>query len=749
MAVASKKAFSFTSESLPENTFSVVRFKGEEGLSTLYRFEILLVSKKDNINALDVVQNSICLTLEHKDGKLPFHGIPESFEQLQNNHGLTFYRAMLVPKLWWLTLTQHNQVFLNKTCPQFLQQVLQDGGLENGKDFELRLRGNYPAWEYICQYGESHFAFVSRWMERYGMYYFFEQEDVGEKLIITDDASFHNAIPGGGSLRFAPQSGLEAPYVNEIVTALRCEERLLPKKVLLKDYNYEKPSLSIEADAEVSSQGEGVVYSWGEHLRTPDEAKGLAKVRAQELSCRGALYYGRSSVSLLRSGFTCSLQHHFYSAANQEYLLLKVVHEGNQAASLTAGLGGSEETKGLYYRNSFIAIPTSVQYRPERLTPRPRFQGVLNAHIDAAGSGQYAELDDQGRYKVILPFDLSGRKDGKASSWLRMMQPYAGDNHGLHFPLHKGTEVILGFIEGDPDRPFIVSAVPNPAQKSLVTSAGNTKCMLTTSGNNIMHIEDKQGSERILMRTPTSETYLRLGEPNDPPSSKWEKEEDKPGWKLQTNDAFEVYAGTENEVIMIENSVTVIGGREKYIAIFATEINIGDYFVWQDPFAKKWSPIMSYLHGNVQKAIGTEEKLGEENLEIANNVLKMRQMRQKLAEQETALKLNTTKLRQQKTSLQESAVSVNESKEHMEQVSSRVQQDNGQLGDTVVRLGDVKINAVEQKNAAAETLTRLQTETSKLAQAQTEMIDSVTHMTATRDRVIENVVTVVDIATKV
>ena len=174
---------------------------------------------------------------------------------------------------------------------------------------------------------------------------------------------------------------------------------------------------------------------------------------------------------------------------------------------------GEEEP---FYRNRFTAIPASVQFRPERVTKKSRFFGLMNAKIDAAGSGQYAELDDLGRYKVILPFDLSGRKDGKASAWLRMMQPYAGSDHGMHFPLHKGTEVLLAFIDGDPDRPVIAGAVPNPATPSPVTGDNQTMAVLQTGGKNRIAIEDKDGSQRILLQTPVADSWIRMGAPNDP-----------------------------------------------------------------------------------------------------------------------------------------------------------------------------------------------------------------------------------------
>jgi type VI secretion system secreted protein VgrG len=140
----------------------------------------------------------------------------------------------------------------------------------------------------------------------------------------------------------------------------------------------------------------------------------------------------------------------------------------------------------------------------------------MSAKIDASGSGQYAEIDDMGRYKVKLPLDLSDKKDGKASRYVRMMQPYAGGGMGMHFPLHKGTEVALMFLDGDPDRPIIAGAIPNPDTASPVAGSNQTQCKIHTGGGNTITIEDQDGAQRMVMFSPTSNTIMTMGAP--PPS---------------------------------------------------------------------------------------------------------------------------------------------------------------------------------------------------------------------------------------
>ena len=743
--------FTFASAALPPETFFVVRFAGDEGLSQLYRFEILLASSRSDVDIRGMVENPAVLTLKRPAGELPFHGVLESFEQLQQAHGLTIYRAVLVPRLWWLTLTHHNQVFLDKTCPQLLEAVLEDGGLGKGMDFELRLQQNYPAWEYACQYGESHFDFVSRWMERYGLYYFFEQSESGEKLIITDTSTAHRDLPQGGVLRYAPQSGLDAPYKDEVATAFRSKRLLLPRSVFLKDYDYEKPSLKLTAKAIVSPEGEGEVYLYGEHFRSTDEGQLFASVRAQELACRGDTFETESTAPFLRSGYTVTLQRHFLESWNRSYLVLSLAHEGCQAVNLDAGLDlrANAETPGLFYRNTGALIPAEAQFRPNRDTPRPRVHGVLSATVDAAGSGQYAELDEQGRYKVLLPFDLSGRTDGHASSWLRMMQPYVGGDHGVHLPLHKGAEVILSFIDGDPDRPFIAAAAPNPAHKSLVTAATQTKCMLTSSGQNLLHIEDQAGSERILMHSPTANTFLRIGAPNDPASPHWESDDENPGIKLQTDKAIEIFAGTENEVIMGESSSTVLGAKDNIVVILHTNTTLGNYYKLYDPFAKTWAPIMTHLHAKYQAMVGTKTQLTAELLKICEQKVKMEAMKTRLTAQHVSLKQSETELIQAKNTLDSTETTLNAEETTLTQSKDVLSQSQTKIAVAHTSLSASKTELLQSKTTLSENATALSGECTKLTEASTLLMQNKTTIAGTVTSMAEDFNCLASMTTKI
>jgi type VI secretion system secreted protein VgrG len=484
MAIADTKRFSFVSGGLPEDTFSVVTFKGTEGISRLYEFDITLASDDPDIDLKEILQNPATLTIHGSDQAFPIHGILAQFEQLHEVKGNYFYRALLVPRLWQADLYHENQLFLDKSVPDIIAEILRQTGLTT-QDYELKLTKKYPRWEYICQFRETDFDFISRWMEREGIYYFFEQGEQNEKLIITDNSTAHKDIADLTTIPYSPPSGL-APE-EEAIKAFFCRQKRLPKKVILNDYNYRKPSLELKADTVVDAKGRGNVYFYGEHFKTPEEGHALAKVRAEEIRCRENLFHGEGTQPALCPGFIFEIAGHYRESYNQKYLIAEIEHQGGQASA-----------------------------RPERNTTKPRFYGTMNAKVDAAGIGQYAEIDEEGRYKVKLPFDQNGNNGGKASRWVRMVQPYAGADHGMHFPLHKGTEVLLTFVDGDPDRPIIAGAVPNAETKSVVTSLNATRNTIKSASGNVLEMQDLMGMEKVKLSTPYNNSYLHLGAPGSP-----------------------------------------------------------------------------------------------------------------------------------------------------------------------------------------------------------------------------------------
>jgi type VI secretion system VgrG family protein len=511
MIFKERKNFTFISKAMPEDTFSVVKFSGTEAISRPYEFDILLASEDPEIDLKTVLQNPATLTITDGNEDLPFHGVLAQFEQLHEAKQHVFYRAVLVPKLWNAGLYRENQIFLDKTVPEIIEEILKQAGIA-GLDYELNLTRDYPSWEYVCQYQETNLEFISHWMEREGIYYFFEQTEQGAKMIIADNLSIHKDIQEDIDIPYSPPSGLIASE-KEIVQEFVCRQKMLPAKVILKDHNYRKPGLEVKSEAAVDSNGRGEVYVYGEHFKNPGEGKVLAKIRAEELLCREREFHGEATAPTFSSGFLFELTGHYRSEYNRKYLIVEVRHEGSRAEDLLAGLGQKQAERGEApgYINHFFCIPSDVQFRPERKTPKSKFYGTMNAIVDAAGDGQFAELDDQGRYKVILPFDLSGRKDAKASRFIRMAQPYSGPEYGMHFPLHKGAEVLLSFIDGDPDRPVISGTVPNPANTSPVTTDNQARSIIRDNAGNEAIFDTEPGKEHIWFYSPHHNSSISIG----------------------------------------------------------------------------------------------------------------------------------------------------------------------------------------------------------------------------------------------
>ncbi|MFW6284629.1 MAG: type VI secretion system Vgr family protein, partial [Desulfosalsimonas sp.] len=438
---ANDKRFSFVSMGMPGDTFGVVRFKGQEALSTLYQFEIELVAWDPELDMNEVIQNPAYLTILRNHGDMSFNGMLSEFEQKHQVGAACFYRAVLVPRVWWLSQNQSNQVLLDANIEDICDDILRSADFTDD-DFEIKLEKDHPKMDYICQYRESHLSFMQRLMEREGIYYYFAQTAGREKMIITDTRIAHDFHPLSWFAYYRPPGMQDYNFSFESVRNFSCRQKMIPQTVRLKTYNWEHPGMDLECSEEVFEEGRGEVYIYGDNFKTEQEGKRLAAIRAEEILCWKESYFGDSDAPFLQPGYIFSLFEHFRSSFNQRYMTVEVSHEGNQSAYMLAGISrelAGREQEPTYF-NSFTAIPGGVQFRPCRKTEKPRFYGSLNAKIDAAGDGTYAELNENGCYKVKLPFDRADRQGGKASAWIRMMQPYAGSNYGIHFPLHKGAE---------------------------------------------------------------------------------------------------------------------------------------------------------------------------------------------------------------------------------------------------------------------------------------------------------------------
>jgi len=484
-------ALQFTIDGLAPDALRAYAVDGTEALSSLYSFDIDCLGP--NGRAMDPLalvgqRATLRITVEGAQPR-SVHGIIDTVEiEPPSIFGDARYRFRLVPWLARLRLSRSNQIHgtANAVSVADVIEAELSGALRPTArvsdtdlrrfEHELRLRDRaaYPKRDHVSQYEETDFAFISRLAEHAGIFYFFENNGDRESVVFADDNLFATPLEGGTGLQWKPWSSGGREAAPDTIQALRQRCTPVPQKLWLQDHNYRLPHVPLLVEAEVDSRGRGNWVEYGAHHRTPEEGSALARIRAEELRCHQSRWHGNSTVARLAPGRVIRLGGHPYASWNQDYLVVRVRHE------VWVPMPGVPESDWVGYRNSFEMIDRDVPFRPARVTPVPRMDGLLNGRIDGAGDGSKAEIDDQGRYRVKVPFDLGGSPDGKASQWIRMSSPFGGDGDGMHFPLFPDTEVVIGCVNGDPDRPVILGAVPNPRNKAVVTSDNSLQNRLVT-----------------------------------------------------------------------------------------------------------------------------------------------------------------------------------------------------------------------------------------------------------------------------
>jgi type VI secretion system secreted protein VgrG len=391
--------FMVRSRALPRDA-RVVGFHGHEGLSQLYAFTIHVTCTAEGFEPDAGVGAQATLALDGGSGATPFlfHGILSELTLVHEMSDRVLVRAVLVPRLWRLTLTHHSRLFTDQSLPDILSATLTAGGL-GGDDFSLRLSAAYPPEEHVCQYQESDFDFISRWMEHAGLYYFFEHGDDKETLVITDNRAVHTPL-APQPVRFHASASQDAS-MGECLRRFECQHHALPASVRLRDHDYAKPLLPLTGSAPVPGNGVGEINVHGARFFSPDAGQRLAAVRAEELGAREVVAKGSGTSFYLRPGYTFTLEDH--PRLDATYLATEVEHRGNQLASTPElhALTGIDLDE--VYRVDVTAIPATVQFRAPRRTRWPRIFGAEHGTVDGPADSEYAQIDDQGRYKAHSP----------------------------------------------------------------------------------------------------------------------------------------------------------------------------------------------------------------------------------------------------------------------------------------------------------------------------------------------------------
>lgn len=500
MASADTSIFSFQVGALPLDTFRVIEFVGHEAVSECYQFTIRAVAFDTALKFDDGIGVAGTLIVRGTDYKITHYGIITAFTQVPDSDGtvaLNFtYEFTLEPRLRWTSYTLQSRIFQNKTVPEIVGEVLDDYLIKD-QDYKIDVKfegsGDYPKREFTVQYNESDLDFIQRLLEDEGIFYFFDHSGDREVLMITNKKDSVKPLENTPKLEFRPEIGMHAEdgeYVDTLNKTLRW---VSGSRTTLKDYNYRTPESAVVGVYDMKGTT-GEYYHFGDHVKTADEAKRLAQIRSEMFFCEREIYRGTSIARSMHSGHRFSLAHADAEGFNGEYLIVRVTHQGDMAQE-----EGKDRPRP-HYRNNFEAIPAAVQYRPRLSTPKPKAQGILTAKVDGQ-KGSYAYIDEEGRYRMKLFFDRSEDKDGKASKAIRLAQPYAGAGYGMHFPLHTETEIAVGFVDGDLDRPIGLGAIPNPSKGSPVSAGNKHQNMIKSHSGHSITLDDKEGATGIHMAT--------------------------------------------------------------------------------------------------------------------------------------------------------------------------------------------------------------------------------------------------------
>ncbi len=591
----SKAQLSFQVADRGIDEFEVLRFRGTEGLSQLYRFEIELGCAATQVEFNGIVGKPAVLSINTDYGTRWFHGLIARFELTGQQEDRIYFRAELVPSVWLLSHRHGCHIFQNKTVPEIIADVLERGGIPSDR-YTLDVQRTYKPRVYCVKYRETDLNFICRLMEEEGIRYYFQQTAEAHTLIMTDGpATAYTPITGDPKLPYQIPTGLRVE--EEHVFAYRLSQSVRSGAVVLNDFFFENPKLNLEGASDCGRDTDLEFFDFPGEYSEQSTGVELATLRAEEFEAGRTIGVGQSNSPRMCAGLKFELTEH-PNGVDGEYLITSVCHEGKQstAQTSTAQLGRSglldanvqssllaarqdqdsnirnlaeallqiisrmksgdatanrALTNWLYhagqvsrdqgstalatggspvgamalpnllddlaqagivehdapvYQCRFECIPAAITYRPARVTPWPQMRGTQTARVVGPQSEEIY-TDEYGRIKVQFSWDRQGKHDENSSCWIRVSQSMAGGGYGSLFLPRVGQEVVVDFLEGNPDEPLVVGRVynadhmppyklPDEKTKSVIkshTSKGG-------GGNNEIRFEDLKDKEQLFIQ---------------------------------------------------------------------------------------------------------------------------------------------------------------------------------------------------------------------------------------------------------
>ena len=496
---AKQVVFKLDIEGFPHD-LQVLEFRAKEALNQPYEVTLELVSERPDLDLESLLHRPAFLTFGPDNSGL--HGHVYRIAQGASGKRLTHYQITLAPQLAYLTHCHNQRIFQHLSVPQIIEQVLIDQGMQSDT-WRFQLSAEYRPRLYCVQY-EADLHFLQRLCEEEGLHFHFEHSPDGHVLVFGDDqTSFSQPSQ---STAYRPGSGMvaETPVIDRF--KLRLETR--PTHVSRRDYDFEKPRLSLDSEAKNPLLPHLEDYGFPGQFTHRERGKHLANRALERHRADYQRADGRSDESAMRSGHFLDMTEHPRADRNGLWLLTEIEHVGLQPQVLEESITDVSLADGFTqgYRNHFVAIPWDVIFRPAVKHPKPKMTG--NQHAVVTGPpGEEIYCDEYGRVKVQLLWDRDGQHNEQSSCWLRVATGWAHDRYGSVMIPRVGMEVLVGFTDGDPDKPFVLSCQPNASTPvPLALPAEHSRSIFRSQsspgggGYNELRIEDRKGAEEIALR---------------------------------------------------------------------------------------------------------------------------------------------------------------------------------------------------------------------------------------------------------
>ncbi|MDR2350933.1 MAG: type VI secretion system tip protein VgrG [Deltaproteobacteria bacterium] len=509
--------FELKFSSIPDLEPEVLKFKGRAALNELYEITITALFAEEalrDVREEDFFASDVTLTIEDRQRmtsggpgpwKRSWRGMTTNLVTGTRIGGYVLAEVTVGPNLARLKGQIHNRIHLDSSVPEYLRESLVFGGLlPDGMNFKLN-RGAYPKKDFVFQRDEDLLDFVLRTLEHEGIGFYFDHDGESEVVTFADSREGYPVLADGENpLRISNVnvSGLRAGDGEPAAYSFAHHKKAPRAWIRLKDYDWENPGRPLNVRIPVVAEGgRGELYLYGENFRTVAEGRALANIRKEEELAHRESFTMECAIPGLAPGYSVNLHSHPRESYDGDYLITEVEFSGNQTEALNGKLGVDIKTGegDRDFGQTVRLVRGETVFRPKRVTPKPKISGSLTGWIDGAGSGETPEIDDLGRYKVLFPLDVSGRDGGKASAWIRMAQPYVGRGYGQNFPLTPGVEVLLTFVDGNPDRPVISGALPNGETGNFINSGANQVSGIGTRGGGAVLFGENGGEQTLTL----------------------------------------------------------------------------------------------------------------------------------------------------------------------------------------------------------------------------------------------------------